>query len=102
MSSIVPTDSSLRADGAPAQRNSQYPSCSSERALILRRQPLADVPLVHLAVIPAVAIPVRPMAWAVGTLPTATGCALATVDHLLPEEPPVTIVQAVILRLRYG
>ncbi len=70
------------------------------RAVILLRQPLTDVPFVHLAVVPAVAIPVRPVARAVGTLPTATRCTFATVDHLLAKEPPVTIVQTGIFCLR--
>jgi hypothetical protein len=65
-------------------------------------QPLTDVLLVHLAVVPTVAIPIRPVARAIGTLPAATRCAFATVDHLLAKELPVTIVEDGFLCLRKG
>ena len=50
----------------------------------------ADIALVHLAVVPAIAVPVRPVARALGALSTATRGASATVPHPLQRDvlPP--------------
>ena len=68
------------------------------------RQLLPDRGLLHLPIGPAIAIPVRPVPKAAGTLPTATAVAFAVpVHHLKPEKPAVAVVPIIRFRMyRFG
>ena len=66
----------------------------------LQGQVLADVTFVHLAVGPAVAIPVRPVTGAVGTFSAAAGSTLTAVDEFQAKQPTVAIAQEAIVCLK--
>ena len=58
-----------------------------------QNQSLTDIAFAHLAIIPAIAVPVRSMARAVGTLQATASPAFSTVHQLQPVQPAIRVVE---------
>jgi len=76
--------------------NSIHTLSRSRRGMMQCRQSqsLPNIPLVHLAVIPMVALRVQAVAWTVGALPATTAPAFSTIHRLQPVQPAVDVAWA--------